>query len=70
MWRFKPLRRYFSNHGNNIIKTLFQYLRFLKLISIGIMESKKENVESYSKLNCKTDKNYMFRKCPLPAEES
>lgn len=53
MWRFKPLRRYFSNHGNNIITTLFQYLRFLKLISIGIMESKKENVESYSKLNCK-----------------
>ena len=55
MWRFKPLRRYFSNHGNNIITTLFQYLHFLKLISIGIMESKKENVESYSKLNCKTD---------------
>ena len=34
------------------------------------MESKKENVESYSKLNCKTDNIIMFRKCPLHAEES
>ena len=55
MWPFKPLRRHFSNHGNNIFTTLFKYLRFLKLISFGVMESKKENVESYSKLNCKTD---------------